>query len=79
MPNNQLLQLGILLTFIGIIAIFLSLASAAGKGNAKFSVVGFLGFIPFGFASDRKMLLIGILLTAIAATATILILRSYKA
>ena len=82
----QLLQLGILLAFIGIIIIFISMITSAakekdgkGKGSFKFSVVGFLGFIPFGFGNDKRLLLFTIILTVIVATATIILFsRSLK-
>ncbi|MBI2581029.1 DUF131 domain-containing protein [Candidatus Woesearchaeota archaeon] len=83
----QLLQIGILLVFIGIIVIFISLITAATttkeqekeKSTFKFSVVGFLGFIPFGFGNDKKLLLFTAILTIIVAVATmILFSRSLK-
>ncbi|MEK6837546.1 MAG: DUF131 domain-containing protein [Nanoarchaeota archaeon] len=82
-----LLQLGIVLVFIGIIIIFISLITAAatakekdkGKSNFKFSVVGFLGFIPFGFGNDKRLLIFGIILTVIVVAATIILFsRSLK-
>lgn len=71
----QLLQLGILLVFAGIIAIFISLAAAKDKGgnekgSFKFSIVGFFGFIPFGFGNDKKLLTLGIALTIAFAILT---------
>lgn len=78
--NLQLLQLGILLVFIGVIIIFISLITAAAtsskdkeKSNVKFSVVGFLGFIPFGFGNDKKFLLFGVILTVVVVAATVIL------
>ena len=77
-----LLQLGIVLVFIGIIIIFISLITAAatakekGKGekaNFKFSVVGFLGFIPFGFGNDKRLLMFTVILTVVVVAATIIL------
>ncbi len=58
----QLLQTGILLIFVGIIVIFIGLLTSAakekdqsnGKSGFKFSVAGFLSFIPFGFGNDKR-------------------------
>lgn len=78
MTQDRLLQLGILLTLIGAVVIFISLASAAGKGNAKFSVVGFFGFIPFGFGNDKKLVMIMLILAIAVVAAMMLFLRSAK-
>lgn len=84
MPNEQLLQIGIILVFVGIAAIIFSALSSAGdkekgKSSVKFSVVGFLGFIPFGFGNDRRLLLFGVILTVVVVAATIILLsRSVK-
>ncbi|MBI2143022.1 hypothetical protein HYU20_01635, partial [Candidatus Woesearchaeota archaeon] len=49
MNHQQLLQIGILLIFFGIIAIIISLLTSAAKekdkSSFKFSIVGFLGFV----------------------------------
>ncbi|MBI3036948.1 hypothetical protein HYY73_04340 [Candidatus Woesearchaeota archaeon] len=78
MTNEQLLQLGVLVVFIGLIIIIGSFLFAAhdkerGKSTFKFSVVGFLGFIPFGFSNDKKLLLFGIILTIVVGAATMLL------
>ena len=54
--NQNLLSLGILIIFIGFIIVFTGALSNAKKGDAKFAVGGFVGFIPFGFANDKMML-----------------------
>ena len=74
----SLLQLGVLLAFVGIIAIFISLITAAAKekgekGNFKFSVVGFLGFIPFGFGNDKKLMMLTLIIAAVVVAATIVL------
>ena len=81
MTQRQLLQIGILLAFVGAIIIFISLITAAakekdqsnGKSSFKFSVFGFLGFIPFGFGNDKRLLLFTIILTIIVAAATMIL------
>ena len=54
--NQNLLSLGILIIFIGFIIVFTGALSNVKKGDAKFAVGGFVGFIPFGFANDKMML-----------------------
>ena len=54
--NQNLLSLGILIIFIGFIIVFTGALSNVKKGDAKFAVGGFVGFIPFGFANDKRML-----------------------
>lgn len=78
MPNEQILQIGILVLFVGIALIIFSALSSAGerekgKSTFKFSVVGFLGFIPFGFGNDKRLLLFGVILTVVVVAATIIL------
>ncbi len=78
MPNEQILQIGILVVFVGIALIIFSALSSAGekekgKSTFKFSVVGFLGFIPFGFGNDRRLLLFWVILTAVVVAATVIL------
>ena len=77
MNQQQLLQLGILLVFMGMIVIFASLAVTPSKekekSNFKFSVVGFLGFIPFGFGNDKRLLLITAVLTMVVVAAAVIL------
>ena len=79
MENQQLLRIGILFAFIGALIIFISLITASAKekekdkGNFKFSVVGFFGFIPFGFGNDKRLLLFGTILTIVVAVATFIL------
>ena len=53
---KQLIPLGILIVFIGMILIIIGVLSQAGKSDSKVAVGGFIGFIPFGFANDKRML-----------------------
>lgn len=52
----DLIPIGILIIFIGFIIIFIGALSGMGKGESKVAVGGFIGFIPFGFANDKRML-----------------------
>ena len=75
----QLLQIGIVLIFVGIIAIIISLLTGAAneKGSSfKFSVVGFFGFIPFGFGNDKKLLVLTVVIAAVVVAAATIILFS---
>ncbi len=85
MTQEQLLQLGILAVFIGFVVIIGSFLFApnekeqGGKSSFKFSVVGFLGFIPFGFGNDKKLMMLTLILATAAVAATmILFSRSLK-
>lgn len=73
----QLLQIGIVLIFVGIIAIIISLLTGAAKekdkGSFKFSVVGFFGFIPFGFGNDKKLMMLTLILATVVVAATIVL------
>ena len=54
---KQLVPIGILIIFIGIILVFIGALSQIKDGkNTKIAVGGFIGFIPFGFANDKRML-----------------------
>ncbi len=54
---KQLISLGIVLIFLGIIVIIIgSLTSLTKENNLKVGVGGFVGFIPFGFANDKRIL-----------------------
>ena len=54
--SQSLISLGILVIFIGFIIVLIGALTAAPKGETKVAVGGFVGFIPFGFANDRKLL-----------------------
>lgn len=53
---QQLVAIGIVVVFAGIVLIIIGSLLGAGKGEAKFAVGGFIGPIPFGFANDKAML-----------------------
>lgn len=85
MTHEQLLQLGVLVVIIGFAIIISSFFFAAAnekdkeKSTFKFSVVGFLGFIPFGFGNDRRLLMFGIILTIVVVAATIILFSKSRA
>ena len=54
---KELIPLGILVMFLGMILVFIGALTSTGesKGETKVAVGGFIGFIPFGFWSDERM------------------------
>lgn len=52
---EQLVLLGIALILVGFLLVFLG-SVLAEKGNVRVGVGGFIGPIPFGFASDKQLL-----------------------
>ena len=73
---KDLIPIGMLVIFIGIIIVFIGALTQA-KGESKVAVGGFIGFIPFGFANDKKMLIFVIALSAFILL-MLLILRLIK-
>jgi uncharacterized membrane protein len=70
---DQLVFAGTVIVIIGIALIFIGAALSSerktdGKTEVRWGFGGFIGFIPFGFASDRNMLYITIGLIAAMAT-----------
>jgi uncharacterized membrane protein len=62
MNQQQIIQIGFFLIFLGIMVIFFGSHLFSEKADAKFSFVGFLGFIPFGFSNDKKLLVISLVI-----------------
>ncbi len=62
---KELIPIGVFVIFIGMILIFIGALSQTTKQDSKIAVGGFIGFIPFGFANDKRMLYFTIALTAI--------------
>ena len=52
--NNHLIYIGTAVILIGFFLVFI--ASLTGTKDSKIAIGGFIGFIPFGFANDSKML-----------------------
>ena len=61
--NHQLLTLGILIILVGFAIVVIGSLTGTQKGDTKVAVGGFIGFIPFGFANDKRLLyvLVGIM------------------
>jgi len=61
--NHQLLSLGILIILVGFAIVIIGSLTGPQKGDTKVAVGGFIGFIPFGFANDKRLLfaLVGIM------------------
>ncbi len=62
----MLVYAGIVLLIIGFLLIFLGmLLSAHGsRAETKYAVGGIIGFIPFGFANDKRLLITMLLISA---------------
>ena len=81
MNQQQLLQIGMIVVFVGIIVIFTSFlfAPKEGKTDAKFSVFGVFGFIPFGFSNDKRLFVFSIIITLVLIVMSIFFfINSYK-
>ena len=54
---DQLISIGILLIIVGFVIVFFGALFGAkdGNPNTKVAVGGFIGFIPFGFGNDKKL------------------------
>ena len=56
METERLVGIGIIVAFIGLIIIFTgALAGKESGSKTKVAVGGFIGFIPFGFGNDKKL------------------------
>ena len=72
MNQPQLVGIAVAFIFIGII-ILLIVSLMNAKQDSKFAVVGFLGFIPFGFGNDKRLVYLGIgIMVALAIFYTII-------
>ena len=52
---QHLVSLGSVLIFIGFLIVAIGLLSGSKDPNTKVAVGGFIGFIPFGFGNDKKL------------------------
>jgi uncharacterized membrane protein len=64
MAARYLLPIGIGLVFLGIILIIIASLTGTGEGRSKVAVGGIIGFIPFGFGTDKKLVWFVMILTA---------------
>ena len=65
MIARYILPLGIGLIFLGIFLVIISSFLSAEKGESKVAVGGIIGFIPFGFGNDKRLVWFVIGLAAI--------------
>ena len=76
MTKDWLLTFGVFLIFLGIFLITLySFYSSKENTRVEFAIGGFIGPIPFGFATQKELLVIIIMLSMVAL---IIFLLSYK-
>ena len=54
--NQQIISIGILVILLGFAIVFIGSFLGTQKSETKVAVGGFVGFIPFGFANDRRLL-----------------------
>ncbi|MDP7244695.1 MAG: hypothetical protein QF568_05090 [Flavobacteriales bacterium] len=52
--NNNLIPIGILVILIGFALVFIGALTSTNK-DTKVAVGGFIGFIPFGFGNDKRL------------------------
>lgn len=64
---EQLVGIGILTIIIGFFLVFFGIlfGSKEGTSNTKVAVGGFIGFIPFGWGNDKKMVWIVTILSIV--------------
>ncbi len=68
MENYNLISVGIFIILVGFILVFLGALSGSSAKDTKIAVGGFIGFIPFGFSNDKKLLWVLIALMALVLT-----------
>ena len=61
METERLVGIGIAVVFIGLIIIFTGALAGKESSKTKVAVGGFIGFIPFGFGNDRKMVWLAVI------------------
>lgn len=69
------LFLGLAFIVIGVIIIMLFNTGKAGEGKAEVGVGGFIGFLPFGFATSKGMLYLVITLSLVMAAVFLIMSR----
>ena len=55
--ENNLISIGILVILVGFALVFIGALTSLGSGqkDTKVAVGGFIGFIPFGFGNDKRL------------------------
>ena len=67
-PKMQLVNIGILVIFIGFILVFIGALKAGKESTGTITIVavgGFIGFIPFGFGNDKNLVWFVTILSAV--------------
>ena len=64
---QQIINIGIIVIFVGFIIVFFGLLNASKEGTSKTKVAvgGFIGFIPFGFGNDKNLIWFVTVLSAV--------------
>ena len=54
---EQLINFGVIIIFIGFLVVIIGLLNSAKEDSSKTKVAvgGFIGFVPFGFGNDKKL------------------------
>ena len=78
MIEKYILPLGIGLIFLGIFLVIIFSFLSAEKGESKVAVGGIIGFIPFGFGNDKRVVWFVISLTAILFVFWMLIIYLWR-
>ena len=53
---KEIISVGLFVIFLGFMLVFIGALTQTGKADTKLAIGGFIGFIPFGFANDKRML-----------------------
>ena len=64
--ENNLISIGIVVILIGFALVIIGALTGVNKANTKVAVGGFVGFIPFGFGNDKRMVWALICIMAVA-------------
>jgi uncharacterized protein (TIGR00304 family) len=79
---KNIIPIGILVTIIGFIIIFigalLSAQALEQKTNVKFSFFGLIGPIPFGLGNDKRLFLLSVMATIIFVVLFFMLNRGIK-
>ncbi|MBI2541234.1 hypothetical protein HYV80_00800 [Candidatus Woesearchaeota archaeon] len=81
LKTEQLISLGVFLIVVGFIIVFIGAFLGAKDSNSKTKVAigGFIGFIPFGFGNDKKLVwLVAILSSALLIIWVLFSFRIWK-
>ena len=66
--NQNLISIGIFVILIGFALVFIGALTSLGSSqkDTKIAVGGFIGFIPFGFGNDKRLVWALVVLMALA-------------